>query len=393
MTGNGFFRVEKTFGAARAGRLRLARGTVATPAFMPVGTLAAVKSLAPDELHAAGFDIVLANAFHLWLRPGLEVVSACGGLHNFCGWRKPILTDSGGYQVFSLSRLRKISDDGVEFRAPHNGEKRFLSPELCARIQCELGSDIRMPLDECVPGASDREAAARAMTRSMQWAKRAKQADEQFTDESDAKSNPSSVLCRLSSESGALFGIVQGGVYSDLRKESAEHLRDIGFPGYAVGGLAVGEEKERTLQTAAQTVALLPENAPRYLMGIGTPSDIARAVLFGADMFDCVLPARNGRNGQLFTTTGIVNLRNASSRLDSSPPDADCDCVVCRRFSRAYLRHLFMAGETLAGRLATLHNLSFYRRLMRDLRRAIADGTLNEIVSRVTASYPDRPRS
>ena len=366
------FRVEKTAGPARAGVLELPRGRVETPAFMPVGTLAAVKAVAPDELAALGFDIVLANAFHLWLRPGTDVVSKCGGLHNFSGWRKNILTDSGGFQVFSLPRLRKITDDGVEFRAPHNGEARFLSPEICARVQRELGSDIRMPLDECVPGGAAREDAARAMTRSMQWARRAKRADSEFP------------------EAGALFGIAQGATFPDLRKESADALRDIGFPGYAVGGLAVGEEKEKTLDIAAQTLAMLPENAPRYLMGIGTPADIARAAAAGADMFDCVLPARNGRNGQIFTSTGVFNLRNAAGRDDSGPPDENCDCPVCRRFSRAFLRHLFTVGESLAGRYATLHNLAFYRGLTRDLRRGIRSGNLSEVVARTVAAYPDK---
>ena len=366
------FEVEKTFGAARAGALNLPRGRAQTPAFMPVGTLAAVKAVSPEELSALGYDIILANAFHLWLRPGTEVVSKCGGLHNFSGWRKSVLTDSGGFQVFSLSRLREVGEEGVSFRAPHNGEARFLSPESCARIQRELGSDIRMPLDECVPGGAGREEAARAMTRSMAWAKRAKATDEEFP------------------EYGALFGIVQGGVFSDLRRESAEILRGLDFPGYAIGGLAVGEEKERTLEIAAQTLPLLPEGSPRYLMGIGTPADIARCVALGADMFDCVLPSRNGRNGQFFTARGVLNIRNASARDDSSPPDSDCDCFVCRRFSRAYLRHLFVAGESLAGRYATLHNLHFYRRLTRDLRRGIRDGNLSEVVARIVAAYPDK---
>ena len=366
------FRVEKTAGPARAGVLELPRGRVETPAFMPVGTLAAVKAVAPDELATLGFDIVLANAFHLWLRPGTGVVSKCGGLHNFSGWRKNILTDSGGFQVFSLPRLRKVTDDGVEFRAPHNGEARFLSPEICARVQRELGADIRMPLDECVPGGASREDAARAMARSMRWARRAKQADSEFP------------------EAGALFGIAQGATFPDLRKESADILRDIGFAGYAVGGLAVGEEKEKTLDIAAQTLAMLPENAPRYLMGIGTPADIARAAAAGADMFDCVLPARNGRNGQIFTSTGVFNLRNASGRDDSGPPDENCDCPVCRRFSRAFLRHLFTIGESLAGRYATLHNLAFYRNLMRDLRRGIRNGNVSEVVARTVAAYPDK---
>ena len=366
------FRVEKTFGPARAGVLSLPRGEVRTPAFMPVGTLAAVKAVSPDELNALGYDLVLANAFHLWLRPGTEVVSACGGLHNFSGWRKSILTDSGGFQVFSLARLRKVGDDGVEFRAPHNGEARFLSPEICARIQRELGADLRMPLDECVPGGADRDHAADAMRRSMKWARRAKQADAEFP------------------ESGALFGIVQGGTFPDLRRESAEILRDIGFAGFAVGGLAVGEEKEKTLAVGAQTLALLPRESPRYLMGIGTPSDIARLAAAGADLFDCVLPSRNGRNGQIFTSSGAFNIRGAAGRSDSAPPDERCDCPICRRFSRAHLRHLFNLGESLAGRYATLHNLAFYGNLMRDLRRGVADGTLPEVVARTTAAYPDK---
>ena len=373
------FRVERKLGRARCGVLELARGRALTPMFMPVGTLGAVKALSPDELRGLGYEVVLANAFHLWLRPGLEAISACGGLHNFSGWRGGILTDSGGYQVFSLSRLRRVGDDGVEFRAPHNGELRFLSPEECARIQRELGSDIRMPLDECAAGGSGREEAGRAMRRSMEWAKRAKRADEEYGGKDEGKGG-----------SGVLFGIMQGGIYGDLRRESAECLGAMGFGGYAVGGLAVGEEKELMLSAAGESLGYLPEGCPRYLMGIGTPADIARGVEMGADMFDCVLPSRNGRNGQLFTWGGVVNLRGSSCRLDSGPPDAECDCYVCRRFSRAYLRHLFAVGESLAGRYATLHNLSFYRGLMRELRRGIQDGSLSEVVARVVAAYPDK---
>ncbi|MCH9758956.1 MAG: tRNA guanosine(34) transglycosylase Tgt [Proteobacteria bacterium] len=353
-----------TCGKARAGVLSLARGTIATPVFMPVGTIGAVRgAITPPDIEQLGFDIILGNTFHLWQRPGLEVLAAHGGLHGFNNWRRPILTDSGGFQVFSLSSLRKISDDGVSFRAPHNGNTCFLSPESCMDIQRTINSDIVMVLDDCTAAGVSESAAAASMRRSMQWAHRCRTA---FGD------NPN-----------ALFGIVQGGIFLPLRQESAQQLVDIGFDGYAIGGLAVGEEKSQRHEVLAAMDAWLPADKPRYLMGVGTPADIALAVADGVDMFDCVMPTRNARNAQLFTSTGILRLRNACHRHDTQPLDAQCDCIVCRRFSRSYLHHLFAVGDMLAARLATLHNLAHYRRLMTRLRNGIKDGTLAAVVREV----------
>lgn len=352
-------------GNARAGILQLARGAVHTPAFMPVATLGAVRgAVGNGDAEGLGFEMILANTFHLWQRPGCEVIARHGGLHGFNGWHRPILTDSGGFQVFSLAPLRKISDDGVAFRAPHNGQACFLSPEICMDIQRTLNSDIVMVLDDCTPAGVDEAAAAASMRRSMRWAARCKAA---FAD------NPN-----------ALFGIVQGGIYLPQRRESAAALMDIGFDGYAIGGLAVGEEKSERQAVLADTVPRLPADKPRYLMGVGTPADIAQAVADGIDMFDCVLPTRNARNGHLFTHRGIVRIRNACHRHDSAPPDAECGCPVCRRTSCAYLHHLFTVGDMLAARLATLHNLAYYRALMTRLRAAIADGTLPQVVKQLT---------
>ena len=360
-------------GNARAGVLRLHRGDVETPAFMPVGTLGAIKgAVEPADLRRLGFDIMLSNTFHLWQRPGVEVVTAHGGLHGFGGWRRPILTDSGGFQVFSLASLRRVSEDGVDFRAPHNGAACFLSPEKCMAIQRQLGSDIVMVLDECAPGDANEKIATAAMRRSLRWAARCKTA---FAD------NPN-----------ALFGIVQGGVFSSLRAESAAGLANIGFDGYAIGGLAVGESASARRTVLEDTVHRLPADKPRYLMGVGTPSDIAHAVSCGVDMFDCVLPTRNARNGQLFTSTGVVKIRNSRHRADLSPPDAACGCPVCRRVSRAYLHHLFTIGDMSAARLLTLHNLAYYFGLMRRLRAAVGDGTLPAVVADIFTHYPPATR-
>ena len=363
------FNISAKCGAARAGRLETARGAVKTPAFMPVGTLGAVKNIPPAELAALGFDIMLANAFHLWLRPGEDIVAAHGGLHGFAGWRRPILTDSGGYQIFSLRARRTLSEDGAVFFAPHNGEKRALTPELCMHIQQKLGADIAMVLDDCAAPDNPYAAIRDSMRRSMRWAKRCKTAHGE---------NPA-----------ALFGIVQGGVYEDLRAESAETLTEIGFDGYAIGGLAVGESKTAMAETVAAAAAKLPAARPRYLMGAGTPADIAGAVLRGVDMFDCVLPARNARNGSLFTSGGVLRMKNARHRKDTSPPDENCACPVCRTFSRAYLHHLLATNEMLAARYMTVHNLAHYRALMQTLRAAIANGALpaavREIESRENA--------
>jgi queuine tRNA-ribosyltransferase len=338
-------------GAARRGRLTFPRGTVETPAFMPVGTLGTVKGMTPEELCEVGADIVLGNTFHLMLRPGEELVREAGGLHRFMHWERPILTDSGGFQVWSLAELRKLTEAGVTFRSPVNGDKVFLGPEESIAIQQALGSDIVMVLDECTPYPADHATAAESMRLSLRWAARSRAAH----GESEA----------------ALFGIVQGGMHPDLRAESLAGLADIGFEGYAVGGLAVGEprsERERILEALEP---LLPVNCPHYLMGVGRPEDMVEAVARGIDMFDCVLPTRNGRNGQLFTRRGVIKLKNARYRRDFSAPDSECDCYVCRHYSRAYLRHLHATNEMLGARLASWHNLAYYQELMRVMRAAI----------------------
>jgi queuine tRNA-ribosyltransferase len=323
---------------------------------MPVGTYGAVKGMAPDELRGLGARIVLGNTFHLWLRPGLEVIAAHGGLHRFMGWDGPILTDSGGFQVFSLGELRKISEEGVKFQSPVNGDTCFLTPEESMRIQRVLNSDIVMAFDECTPYPADRIQARASMELSMRWAARSKAAH---------AGNPN-----------ALFGIVQGGMYENLRDESLAALTGIGFDGYAIGGLSVGEPKEDMLRILRHTAPRLPADRPRYLMGVGTPADIIAAVSAGIDMFDCVLPTRNARNGWLYTRRGVIKLRNARYRDDLSPPDPDCGCHACRHFTRAYLHHLQKVNEMLGARLNTLHNLHYYQELMRGLRGAIAAGRL-----------------
>ena len=359
------FNIEASCGSARAGVISTARGDIATPAFMPVGTLGQVRGMPPVELAALGFDIMLANTFHLWLRPGEDIIAAHGGLHGFAGWRRAILTDSGGFQLFSLRARCKINDDGAYFRAPHNGEERLLTPEKCMAIQRALGSDIVMVLDDCPPAGGNENDIARSMRRSMAWAQRCKTAH--------------------GDNAAALFGIVQGGIFQSLRDESADALMAVGFDGYAIGGLAVGESKDAMSDILSATVRRLPMTQPRYLMGVGTPLDIAQAVAAGVDMMDCVMPARNGRNGKLFTTVGTLNIRNACHRRDLSPPDENCTCPVCRVYSRAYLHHLFAVNEMLAARLMTLHNLAHYRALMRDLRAAIIDGNLSSLIKEIGA--------
>ncbi|GAB4176541.1 MAG: tRNA guanosine(34) transglycosylase Tgt [Rhodocyclaceae bacterium] len=349
-------------GAARRGRLATAHGTVETPCFMPVGTYGAVKGLAPADLRALGAEVVLGNTFHLWLRPGLEVVAAHGGLHRFTGWDGPILTDSGGFQVFSLGALRRITEEGVHFASPVNGDRLFLTPEESMRIQRVLASDIVMAFDECTPYPASPEAAAASMRMSLRWALRSRAAHD---------GNPN-----------ALFGIVQGGMYEELRTESVDGLLGIGFDGYAIGGLSVGEPKPEMRRVLAHTAALLPAGSPRYLMGVGTPEDIVEAVAQGIDLFDCVLPTRNARNGWLYTRSGTLKIRNARYRLDTGPIDPDCACPACRDFSRAYLHHLQRVGEMLGARLATIHNLTYYQRLMRELREAIAAGSLEAWTAR-----------
>ncbi|MEO8748645.1 MAG: tRNA guanosine(34) transglycosylase Tgt [Rhodanobacter sp.] len=368
------FDVQARDGAARRGRLTFARGTVETPAFMPVGTYGSVKAMTPRDLVEAGAEMILGNTFHLYLRPGLEVIEKIGGLHGFMGWSKPILTDSGGFQVFSLAHKRKLTEEGVTFASPVDGSTVFLSPEVSMRIQMSLDSDVAMVLDECTPyqiggTAVSPQVACESMELSLRWAGRSRCAF-------DALHNPNS-----------LFGIVQGGMHEDLRRRSATGLVDIGFDGYAVGGLAVGEpqsERERMLDF---TVPLLPQDKPRYLMGVGRPEDIVAAVCRGIDMFDCVMPTRNARNGFLFTAAGTLRIRNAEYATDARVIEDGCDCMTCAGgFSRAYLRHLDRCNEILGCQLATAHNLRYYQRLMENLRGAIATRTLDEFVSRFRAA-------
>jgi len=342
---------------ARRGSLELAHGRVETPAFMPVGTYGAVKAMSPAELRELGAQIVLGNTFHLWLRPGLEVIGAHGGLHRFMGWDGPILTDSGGFQVFSLGDLRKISEQGVQFASPINGDRLFLTPEISMQIQKTLNSDIAMVFDECTPYPATRVEAESSMQLSMRWAHRSREA---FGKEGK----------------NSLFGIVQGGMYEDLREESLDKLKAIGFEGYAVGGLSVGEPKEDRSRILAHMGQRLPAQHPRYLMGMGTPEDLIEAVAAGFDMFDCVLPTRNARNGWLFTRNGDVKIRNARHRDDPAPLDPACACYACRNFSRSYLHHLQKTNEILGARLNTLHNLHYYQELMSTLRSSIRENTL-----------------
>ncbi len=348
-------------GRARRGRLTFPRGTVETPAFMPVGTYGTVKGMLPRDIHEIGAEIILGNTFHLMLRPGTEVVKAHGDLHDFTQWQGPILTDSGGFQVFSLGEMRKITEDCVTFRSPVDGSPVELSPEIAIQVQRDLGSDIVMIFDECTPYPATERQAKDSMELSLRWAQRSKDAHE---------GNPA-----------ALFGIVQGGMYEGLRDLSLEGLTDIGFDGYAIGGLSVGEPKEDMIRILDHLPPKMPEDKPRYLMGVGRPEDIVEAVRRGVDMFDCVMPTRNARNGYLFTSTGIVKIRNARHRHDTSPLDERCDCYTCKNFSRSYLHHLDKCGEMLGSQLNTIHNLRFYQNLMAGLRGAIEAGTLSDFVT------------
>jgi queuine tRNA-ribosyltransferase len=350
------FELLATDGLARRGRLTFARGTVETPAFMPVGTYGTVKAMTPEELASIGAEIVLGNTFHLLGRPGTAVIAAHGGLHGFMHWQRPILTDSGGFQVFSLGKLRKITEQGVHFRSPVDGSPVFMGPEESMAVQRSLGSDIVMIFDECTPYPADEDTARASMELSLRWAERSKQAH---------ADNPS-----------ALFGIVQGGMHPDLRSRSLEGLVEIGFDGYAVGGLSVGEPEADRLRVLDHLADKLPVGRPRYLMGVGTPADIVKAVMRGIDMFDCVMPTRHARNGYLFTSQGTVRIRNAAHKTDTGPLDPACGCYTCRNYSRAYLHHLDKCKEILGSRLNTIHNLAFYQDLMRRLRDAIASGTL-----------------
>jgi queuine tRNA-ribosyltransferase len=353
------FTVTHTDGAARAGRLELPHGPVATPVFMPVGTYGTVKAMSPAELVEIGAEIVLGNTFHLWLRPGLEVIAAHRGLHRFMGWERPLLTDSGGFQVFSLGTLRRIAEEGVKFASPINGDRLMLTPEESIRIQRALGADVAMAFDECTPFPATERQAAASMRLSMRWAERSKREWE-----------------RSPPNGHALFGIVQGSVYEELRDESLAALAALGFDGYAIGGLAVGEPKDAMLRILRHAAPRLPADRPRYVMGIGTPEDLVAAVEAGVDMFDCVLPTRNARNGWLFTRWGDLRLRNARYRDDTRPVDETCGCYACRHFTRAYLHHLQRASEILGARLATIHNLFYYLALVRELREAIAERRL-----------------
>ena len=351
-------------GAARRGRLTFPRGSVETPAFMPVGTYGTVKGMLPRDLEDIGAEICLGNTFHLMLRPGTEVIGAHGGLHGFMQWQRPILTDSGGFQVFSLGEMRKISEQGVVFQSPINGDRIELNPEIAMRVQADLDSDICMIFDECTPYPATETEAADSMRLSLRWAKRSKQAH--FDD--------------LGNDA-ACFGIVQGGMYDALRRESLDGLVDIGFDGYAVGGLSVGEPQEEMLRTLGALTPHMPEDRPRYLMGVGRPEDIVEAVRRGVDMFDCVMPTRNARNGHIFVAEGVLKIRNARHRHDLGPLDENCDCYTCRHFSRSYLHHLDRCNEMLGAQLNTIHNLRHYQRLMAGLRGAIEAGTLSAFIS------------
>ena len=366
-------------GAARRGRLSFERGMVETPAFMPVGTYGTVKAMTPEELRELGAQIILGNTFHLMLRPGMEVIRAHGGLHGFMHWDGPILTDSGGFQVWSLGKLRIISEQGVTFQSPVNGDRIFMGPEESMAMQQALGADIIMVFDECTPYPATEEQARASMELSLRWAERSKRAHQ--------------------GQPGALFGIVQGGMYAHLRQESLAGLKQIGFDGYALGGLSVGEPKADMLRILDGIAPQLPADRPRYLMGVGTPEDLVEAVRRGVDMFDCVLPTRNARNGWLFTHDGQVKIRNSRYIADTGPVDPLCGCITCRHYSRAYLRHLQQCNEILGARLATIHNLYYYQSLMRGLRQAIEQKRLDEFVEkfycrrRQNQAAPDEPEA
>ena len=360
--------IGKTDGAARTGHITTPRGEIRTPAFMPVGTAGTVKAMMPQSVRETGADILLGNTYHLMLRPGAERVARLGGLHNFMGWERPILTDSGGFQVMSLAKLRKISEDGVRFQSHIDGAEFFLSPERAMEIQRLLGSDIQMVLDECPAFPAGRSDIESSLALTTRWAARSKAA---FGEQPGR----------------ACFGIVQGGIFADLRRRSAEALIEIGFDGYALGGLAVGETQAAMFETLDAAVPHLPAGKPRYLMGVGKPDDIAGAVLRGIDMFDCVIPTRSGRNAQAFTRTGTLNLRNARHADDPAPLDAACACPACRQFSRAYLHHAVKANEIIAAMLLTWHNLTYYQDLMKSLRAAIAEGRLGALVAEIAQVY------
>ncbi len=361
------FHLLKTSGGARAGELLTAHGTVLTPAFMPVGSQATVKTLTSEDIKQIGFNMILANTYHLYLRPGMEVIKKMGGLHRFMGWDGAILTDSGGYQVFSLAPLRKINDDGVTFRSHIDGSEHFLTPELAVGYQEILGSDVIMVLDECSAYGDSKEKIRQAMERTHRWAERCLKAHKR--------------------KDQALYAIVQGGMFPEMRRQSAQCLAQMDFPGYAIGGLSVGEPKEIMLAMIGETIGSLPKDKPRYLMGVGSPEDLIEGIARGIDMFDCALPTRVARNGALFTARGRINIRNAAYRTQDTPVDPDCDCYTCRTFSAAYLSHLFRAGELLALRLATVHNLRFIGKLMREIRESILNNTFEVFRDNFLSGY------
>jgi queuine tRNA-ribosyltransferase len=368
------FDVHKTAGMARTGLLTFRRGKIRTPAFMPVGTYGSVKSVTPDEVRQGGADIILGNTFHLMLRPGTDIIRKHGGLHEFINWQGPILTDSGGFQVFSLVDLRKLTEEGVKFRSPVNGDEVLLTPERSMEVQHDLNSDVAMIFDECTPYPATETEARESMQLSLRWARRSR-------DRFDA------LKVSEPGRGEALFGIVQGGIYNALRKESLDGLTDIGFDGYAVGGLAVGETEAERIAVLDYLTPLMPDESPRYLMGVGTPLDIAEAVSRGIDMFDCVMPTRHARTGHLFTSRGVVKIRNAKYVDDTGPLDPECDCYTCTHYSLAYLRHLEKCGEILGSRLNTIHNLHYYQEVMRVLRKAIAENRLDDAIRDLRARY------
>ena len=379
------FRVTHREGLARRGELRTPHGVIQTPVFMPVGTRGAVKAVTHRDLEDLGAEIILGNTYHLFLRPGGDLIARAGGLHDFIGWRRPILTDSGGYQVFSLATIRKIREEGAEFRSHLDGAKHLLTPEAAADVQAQLGSDIAMVLDECIATPATRDAARDAMERSVRWARRARTRFERL------RTDPGTV--RVTNPGQAQFGIVQGATFPDLRTESAQATIAIGFEAYAIGGLSVGEPPDVMYDVVGHTAPLLPEDRPRYLMGTGMPDDLFECVARGIDMFDCVLPTRNARNGQFLTSAGPLSIKNARYAEDPAPPDPACRCYTCRTFSRAYLRHLFVAQEIVAMRLNTLHNLHYFLGLMRRAREAIEQDRFAAFAAEVrTASVESAPR-
>ena len=367
MTSNLGFKLANEDGLARRGEVVTNHGTFQTPAFMPVGTYGAVKSISPKILEDLKAEIILSNTFHLMERPGVEVIKSHGGLHNFMGWRQPILTDSGGYQVFSLSKKRKLTEEGVEFNSPLNGDRKFLSPESCMQLQLDYGVDIAMVLDECTPYPVNKKVAKESMELSLRWAKR----------------------CRNSFKStkSSLFGIIQGGVFEDLREASLDGLKEMQFEGYAIGGLSVGEPKEEMERVVDFITPKMPADKPRYLMGVGTPLDIVRSVQQGVDMFDCVIPTRHARNAYLYTSKGVVKIRNSSYKKDMQPLDKDCSWYTCNNFSRSYLHHLDKTKEILGSTLLTIHNLHYYLNLMRNLRLSIETGTLQTFVNEFEGTW------